>query len=178
WCEVIPGRCEASNPESRDSGSGPSDHPGMTKSLRDLVDLRHLLRGKTPRDRLYVLLDLLDAGGAGDDAGDLRTGGEPGEGQLQHGVAARRRKCLQLLDDLLVAWRDVAVAQPRHLAEAGIAGRGLALLVLAGEQPASERKERQHAEPVFLRRRQQVLLDVAHHERVFVLAGNEAADVH
>src|ERR1700687_890555 len=28
---VIPGRCEASNPESRDSGSGPSDHPGMTE---------------------------------------------------------------------------------------------------------------------------------------------------
>src|SRR4051794_13505682 len=27
---VIPGRCEASNPESRDSGSGPTDHPGMT----------------------------------------------------------------------------------------------------------------------------------------------------
>src|ERR1700722_19168532 len=27
---VIPGRCEASNPESRDSGSGPLDHPGMT----------------------------------------------------------------------------------------------------------------------------------------------------
>src|SRR6266852_5250897 len=26
----MPGRCEASNPESRDSGSGPSDHPGMT----------------------------------------------------------------------------------------------------------------------------------------------------
>jgi hypothetical protein len=29
---VIPGRCEASNPESRDSGSGPADHPGMTVS--------------------------------------------------------------------------------------------------------------------------------------------------
>src|SRR5579872_4477007 len=29
--DVIPGRCEASNPESRDSGSGPSDHPGMTE---------------------------------------------------------------------------------------------------------------------------------------------------
>jgi glycosyltransferase involved in cell wall biosynthesis len=27
---VIPGRCQASNPESRDSGSGPADHPGMT----------------------------------------------------------------------------------------------------------------------------------------------------
>ena len=37
--DVIPGRCEASNydvqlhiGESRDSGSGPSDHPGMTRS--------------------------------------------------------------------------------------------------------------------------------------------------
>src|SRR5450432_371426 len=41
---VIPGRCQrvrakrgpmtgsASNPESRDSGSGPADHPGMTAS--------------------------------------------------------------------------------------------------------------------------------------------------
>src|SRR6185312_6625248 len=27
--DVIPGRCAASSPESRDSGSGPSDHPGM-----------------------------------------------------------------------------------------------------------------------------------------------------
>ena len=31
---VIPGRCVARDPESRDSGSGPSDHPGMTMSLR------------------------------------------------------------------------------------------------------------------------------------------------
>jgi hypothetical protein len=31
---VIPGRCEASNPESRDSGSGPADHPGMTALQR------------------------------------------------------------------------------------------------------------------------------------------------
>src|SRR5690349_24414340 len=29
---VIPGRCETSNPESRDSGSGASHHPGMTDS--------------------------------------------------------------------------------------------------------------------------------------------------
>src|SRR5690348_17648034 len=34
---VIPGRCEASNPESRDSGSGPSDHPGMTEKKRGIV---------------------------------------------------------------------------------------------------------------------------------------------
>ena len=29
---VIPGRCAASNPESRDSGSGPAGHPGMTEA--------------------------------------------------------------------------------------------------------------------------------------------------
>src|SRR5436853_4715173 len=40
---VIPGRCEASNPESRDSGSGPSDHPGMTGSLV-LQYLEHAVR--------------------------------------------------------------------------------------------------------------------------------------
>ena len=28
---VIPGRVEDANLESRDSGSGPSDHPGMTQ---------------------------------------------------------------------------------------------------------------------------------------------------
>jgi hypothetical protein len=28
---VIPGRCEASNPESRGSGSGLSDHPATTE---------------------------------------------------------------------------------------------------------------------------------------------------
>src|SRR6202171_6359753 len=50
---VIPGRCQrvrarrgpmtgsASNPESRDSGSGPADHPGMTVSgLRTLSSAR------------------------------------------------------------------------------------------------------------------------------------------
>jgi hypothetical protein len=36
---VIPGRCEASNPESRDSGSGPSDHPGMTESQLSVASL-------------------------------------------------------------------------------------------------------------------------------------------
>src|SRR5450432_274907 len=31
FAAVIPGRTEDANPESRDSGSGPSDHPGMTE---------------------------------------------------------------------------------------------------------------------------------------------------
>ncbi len=88
------------------------------------------------------------------------------------------RERLQLLDDVLVARRDVAVAQARHLAEARVVGRRLAALVLAGQQSARQREERQQAELVFLRRRQQILLDVAHDEAVFVLAGDETADVH
>ena len=41
--------------------------------LRDLIHLRHLLRAQRPADRLHVLLDLFDAGGAGDDARYLWT---------------------------------------------------------------------------------------------------------
>ena len=43
--------------------------------LRNLIHLRHLFCAQAPADRFHVLLDLLDAGGAGDDAGDLRAGG-------------------------------------------------------------------------------------------------------
>jgi hypothetical protein len=48
---VIPGRCEASNPESRDSGSGPLDHPGMTAS--------RLLRGIYHRAHIHVTISVL-----------------------------------------------------------------------------------------------------------------------
>jgi hypothetical protein len=39
---VIPGRCEASNPESRDSGSGAAHHPGMTPNIMDCISSRTL----------------------------------------------------------------------------------------------------------------------------------------
>jgi hypothetical protein len=48
-----------------------------SSALRDLIDLRDLLRAQRPADRLHVLLDLLDAGRAGDDARYLRARGEP-----------------------------------------------------------------------------------------------------
>src|SRR5689334_17588665 len=57
---VIPGRCAASSPESRASGSGPSDHPGMTtaSSLQRLVDLglEHAI-DIVGRDRADELVD-------------------------------------------------------------------------------------------------------------------------
>src|SRR6185437_2166668 len=42
---VMPGRCEASNPESRDSGSGPSDHPGMTGNTKIKEEVPMKLHG-------------------------------------------------------------------------------------------------------------------------------------
>src|SRR6202022_4246070 len=51
---VIPGRCEASNPESRDSGSGPSDHPGMTDQANNNN------QGKAPMND--IVLQKLDQG--------------------------------------------------------------------------------------------------------------------
>src|SRR6266702_426827 len=175
---VIPGRIEDANPESRDSGSGPSDHPGMTTLFRDPVDFRHVVRAQAPGDCFHVLLDLLDAGGAGDHACDLRAACEPGEGEFEHAVSARLRECLQLLDDLLVARGDIAVAQHGRLGEARVVRCRRAALVLAGQKAACERKERQQPELVFDCGREQIRLDAAHHEAVFVLAGNEAADIH
>src|SRR4051794_10914692 len=42
---VIPGRCEASNPESRNSGSGATHHPGMTLSRHPPSRPAHRARG-------------------------------------------------------------------------------------------------------------------------------------
>ena len=85
-------------------------------------------------------------------------------------MAAGLREGLQLFDDVLVARRGVAILQGGRLGEAGVGGCDRAALVFAGEKPARQREERQQAEPVFLRRRQQILFDAAYHEAVFVLA--------
>src|SRR5205085_720861 len=45
--------------------------------FRNPVDLGKLLRAQRPVDRFDVLLDLLDARGAGDHAGDLRPRRQP-----------------------------------------------------------------------------------------------------
>src|SRR5258708_15708162 len=54
---VIPGRCKASSPESRDSGSGPSDHPGMTTQWA--FALRLLLRRRLAFHKSLAALHLV-----------------------------------------------------------------------------------------------------------------------
>src|SRR5712664_2310999 len=151
--------------------------PGMTELLRDLVDLRDLLGAQRPFDRPDVLLDLLDPGGAGDDACYLRPRRQPRERELQHGVAAGLREGLQLFDDILVAWRDVAIAQRGRLAETCIRRRRRAALVFAGQQTAGQREEWQQPELVLLRRRQQIVFDLAYHQAVFILTRHERTDI-
>src|ERR1700730_12066025 len=80
-----------------DSSSGP--YGISTFLLCNPVDLRNILGSELPVDRLGVLLDLLDPGGAGDHAGDLWPRRQPGERQFEHAVAARARKGLELFDE-------------------------------------------------------------------------------
>src|SRR5437879_272550 len=67
---VIPGRCEASNPESRDSGFSPTGCPGMTGgSLSGLRAKALLLLAQFRRQRLAEILGIehlpdLDLGAA------------------------------------------------------------------------------------------------------------------
>src|SRR6266542_3401460 len=97
-----------------------------------LIDLLEVVLGEFPLGGFGVGIDLLGAGGAGDDGGDFGAGKEPGEGKLADGMVA-------LLGPL---------AQRAHLAErlgvelglhalvapgAGVGRRRLAFLVFAGQ---------------------------------------------
>jgi len=64
-------------------------------------------------------------------------------------VAAGLRERLQLFDDVFIARRGVAVLQRRGLGEAGVVGGCGAALVLAGEEAARQREERQQPEFIF-----------------------------
>src|SRR5882672_941026 len=94
---VIPGRCEASNPESRDSRSGPSDHPGMTEeklnSARiirafarngDVVDVAFAQARAGDSDELGLVVEFGKVAGA-----DIAHRGAEAAGELVHDVADR-----------------------------------------------------------------------------------------
>lgn len=55
---------------ARGGASGDFPQRGLSRllSLRDLIYFSHFFRAQIPVDRFHVLLDLLDTGGAGDDA--------------------------------------------------------------------------------------------------------------
>ena len=88
--------------------------------LGNPIDLGKLIRAEPPRDCPDVLLDLLDAGGPRNHARHLRPRRKPGEGEFDHGVSARLRKRLEPVGHVLVARRDVAVAQRRRRGKARI----------------------------------------------------------
>src|ERR1700694_1417546 len=63
---VIPGRIEDANPESRDSGSGPADHPGMTEcrdpdfytAIDSIFKQRHFGHGFAISPRMHASFTL------------------------------------------------------------------------------------------------------------------------
>src|SRR3954451_8472591 len=77
---------------------------GMTDSLAgDAVEFSNNVRGKRRCPGADILFGLLGRGRAGDHACGDRLRRQPAEGEIEHAVAAARRKRPQLLDDLPVA---------------------------------------------------------------------------
>src|SRR5262245_23772261 len=110
-----------------------------------------------------------------DHARDRGSRREPGEGELEEAPAVRLRERDQALDPLEVRLGEEAPAeartrQPRPL------GWWLSAPVLAGEEPARERKVRQEREAVRLHRGEAVALDPPHEEVVLVLAGDDGRE--
>src|SRR5580692_2304083 len=92
YSAVIPGRCVAPNPESRDSGSGPSDHPGMTGGEETKMRILQPAEWSKPRGFSHGVE--LNAPGrwivlAGQTGGDEK-GDYPTEMAAQVGAALKR----------------------------------------------------------------------------------------
>jgi hypothetical protein len=116
-----------------------------------------------------VRLDLLGVG-ASDDARHHGPAEQPAERKFKHRAAAAGREIIELLDDAPIAFVDelvgvvLAVGEPRALR------RRRAALVLAGEEAAGQGKIRQQPQPPRRHRRDQVALDVAREQAIFILA--------
>ena len=94
--DVIPGRVEDANPESRDSGSGPSDHPGMT-TLRELPCTPLLPPIPRRRRSASICFGHPDPADAGDARGDRARRGGRRAGRrrsVRESVVRARRRLL------------------------------------------------------------------------------------
>src|SRR5215470_12955558 len=89
------GRCEASNPESRDSGSGPSDHPGMT-----VIEIARRAAPSRCDDFLALLAQTIDT--ERDDIADIEEGlrlhAEADAGRRARGEDVARQQRQELRD--------------------------------------------------------------------------------
>src|ERR1700735_1158131 len=62
------GDAKASNPESRDSGSGPSDHPGMTANQKRIPPMEYRQLGRSGLKISPICLGTMMFGGPADEA--------------------------------------------------------------------------------------------------------------
>src|SRR4051812_30937377 len=121
----------AASSASSDSRSSSRSKPSSCKG----PDLVAFGCRQGPLPGFDVGLDLFGTGGAGDDRGDLRKRQQPGERQLEHGVAPLLRPLLEPLDALEHLVGEVG-REEGTVAGAGEAcslGQLLVAVVLAGQ---------------------------------------------
>src|SRR4028119_2047417 len=115
-------------------------------------ELVHLLFVEFPAARAEVVLELLYRAGADDGRGDALLPEEPVEGDLGVGLAGRLAYLADDVEDGPVALGGAAVPVLLHrlhgLGDARASRRFFAAAVLAGEEGATQRAPRDHAEPL------------------------------
>src|SRR6185312_16067750 len=148
---------------------------GALLRQRDRIDLLELLGRELPGDRLHILLELLGPGRAGDDAGHHRLRCEPGEGELEQALAARRAEGCQTLEAGEIGLGQETLGHARLARQPRAFGRRLARLVFAGEQAAGQRKEGEQAHAAGAEGGDDLGLHPAVEQAVFLLAADEAA---
>src|SRR4029453_8974715 len=117
----------------------------------DGVDLVEVVVGELPGDGGHVRPDLLGRRGPGDHGTHGRLGGQPGEGQVEDGVAVVAGPGGERVDQVeVVVGHHPVDPLAGHARQAGAVGRRFPAVVLAGEQAIGQREVGQHHQPVAL----------------------------
>src|SRR5581483_3280803 len=125
---------------------------------------------RLPGAGLDVRAHLLRLRRAGDHGRDGGHGGEAADRDAEERDSALVGEALDALEPVPALLGDLAAGEPAFR-------RVLAAAVLAGQEPAREREERQHADAEALARGEDLVLDAALDERVVVLRADEAGEV-
>src|SRR5690606_27872680 len=121
-----------------------------------------------------VGFDLLDISGAGDDAGDLGLGPQPGEGEAEPCPPARLRVGADTFDEVQVLLSEMSL--PAGVAgDAGAPRLRTPTTVLSRQETAEQREVRQERDAEAGAGRQDLQLGFAPQQAVLVLDADEAS---
>src|SRR5271166_4697843 len=139
----------------------------------DAIDLSQVILRDPPVPSLDILFELFGPGSAGDHTGNRTLCQQPTERQFQQGMPAALGEVRQLFGYLPVALGQDTIRQPLRVGQPRTFRQRDVAPVLAGQQTACQREERQQPQPKLAHRRHQLGFWFAKHQRIFVLTRNE-----